>query len=168
MAGAPRVEALQRHHPGWQQEGGEVPGCWIEVDAVLEYFQSESDEIWTLAEVIDAFKFDQKQRFALRGPPIDHSKLLSIPVWPYQMRAHQGQGHEEAASNTPKDSRCFRSTWAPCPRLCGRNSRSILPRLTIRTMQSCCRKRIGPPVRSFAPTVGLLFIRAQLLVPMAL
>ncbi|CAE7587882.1 unnamed protein product, partial [Symbiodinium pilosum] len=61
---------------------------WVKVEAVLEYLKAESDETWALAEVIDAFKFDKKQRFALRGPASPHSKLL-IPVWPYQIRANQ-------------------------------------------------------------------------------
>ena len=74
---------------------------WIKIEDVLEYLTSESDEIWTLAEVIDIFKFDNKQRFALRGPAIPHSKLLEIPVWPYQIRANQGHS-QEAVNNNPE------------------------------------------------------------------
>ena len=67
---------------------------------MLEYLKAESDETWALAEVIDAFKFDKKQRFALRGPASPHSKLL-IPVWPYQIRANQGHS-QEAVNNSPE------------------------------------------------------------------
>ena len=74
---------------------------WVKVESVLEYLKAESDETWTFAEVIDAFKFDKKQRFALRGPAIPHSKFLEIPVWPYQIRANQGHS-QEAVSNNPE------------------------------------------------------------------
>ena len=55
---------------------------WVKVEDVLEYLKTESDETWARAEVIDAFKFDKKQRFALRGPAIPHSKFLEIPSGP--------------------------------------------------------------------------------------
>ena len=31
---------------------------WVKVESVPEYLKAESDETWTFAEVIDAFKFD--------------------------------------------------------------------------------------------------------------
>ena len=104
--GASRAEALLRHHPG---------GGWVKVEDVLEYIKTESDETWTFAEVIHAFKFDKKQRFALRGPAIPHSKFLEIPVWSYQIRANQGHS-QEAVNNNPELATTAVSFFDPRPR----------------------------------------------------
>ena len=73
----------------------------ILVDDVLQYLNDNSKDTWSLAEIIDAFKFDKKERFAIRGPNIGHSSYLELPVWPYQIRANQGHS-QTAVSKNPK------------------------------------------------------------------
>ena len=74
---------------------------WLLVDDVLQYLNDNSTDKWSLAEIIDAFKFDKKERFAIRGPNIGHSSYLELPVWPFQIRANQGHS-QTAVSKNPK------------------------------------------------------------------
>ncbi|CAE7232574.1 unnamed protein product, partial [Symbiodinium pilosum] len=71
------------------------------IDDVINYLRTNTKEEWSRAEVIDVFKFDRKERFAIRGPNIPHNKYLKLPVWPYQIRANQGHG-KTAVDNNPE------------------------------------------------------------------
>ena len=68
---------------------------WMLIEDVVNYPRENTSESWSVAEVLDVFKFDSKQRFAARGPNIEHNRHLSLPVWPYQVRANQD--HSKAA-----------------------------------------------------------------------
>ena len=54
-------------------------GCLL-VQHVIDYLTTNNNTRWTLAELIDVFKCNDKQRFAVRGANIKHSEHLGLPV----------------------------------------------------------------------------------------
>ena len=40
---------------------------WMLIEDVVNYLRENTSESWSVAEVLDVFKFDSKQRFAVRS-----------------------------------------------------------------------------------------------------